>query len=55
QFPCRHPGCKKYFKSLSGRTRHCTAMHPFMSRETTKGAGSQDMDIDGESRTCPTQ
>jgi hypothetical protein len=24
-------------------------MHPFMSRETTKGAGLQDMDIDGES------
>jgi hypothetical protein len=30
-------------------------MYPFMSSETTKGAGLQDMNIDGESHICFTQ
>ncbi|OJA21424.1 hypothetical protein AZE42_13339, partial [Rhizopogon vesiculosus] len=34
QFPCGHPHCKRYFKTLGGRTRHRNSLHPILNLDS---------------------
>ncbi|KAG1845610.1 hypothetical protein C8R48DRAFT_750725 [Suillus tomentosus] len=42
QLPCGHAGCKRFFKTGAGRTKHILSAHPVISSPPPE----QDMDID---------